>query len=139
MASIEQFLEDYEISRLVSDSDDSEDNRHSGDDIGLSGSEDEEDAAEEDLDDDIDSLYDVADTGDHGQPENTDEETDVFQGKDFTWSRTPPKVAQAHRENVIVCLLLSVISFEDKATRTKCRLEDKMAAFREIWDNFIGL
>jgi len=73
MASLEQFLEDYEISRLVSDSDDSEDDRHSGDDIGLSASEDEEDAVEEDLDD-IDSLYDVADTGDHGQPENTDVE-----------------------------------------------------------------
>jgi hypothetical protein len=39
-------------------------------------------------------MYDVADTGDHGQPENTDdehseigestdEETNVFQGKDF--------------------------------------------------------
>ena len=74
MASLEQFLDDYEISRLVSDSDDSEDDRHSGDDIGLSGSEDEEHAAEEDLDGDIDSLYDVADTGDHGQPENTDVE-----------------------------------------------------------------
>jgi len=73
MASHEQFLEDYEISRPVSDSDYSEDDRHSGDDIGLSGSEDE-DAAEEDLDDDIDSLYDFADTGDHGHPENTDVE-----------------------------------------------------------------
>jgi len=104
MASFDKFIEDYEISRLVSDSDDSEDDRHSGDDIGLSGSEDEEDAAEEDLDDDIDSLYNVADNGDHGQPKNTDvehletgectdEEMNVFQGKDFTWSRTPPKVA----------------------------------------------
>ena len=74
MASTEQFLDDYEISRLVSDSDDSEDDRHSGDDIGLSGSEDEEDAVEEDLNDDIDSLYDVVDTGDLGQPENTDVE-----------------------------------------------------------------
>jgi len=82
--------------------------------IGLSGSEDE-DAVEEDLDDDIDSMYDVADTGDHGElvntdddhsetGENTDEETNVFQGKDFTWSRTPPKVARARRENIIVCL-----------------------------------
>jgi len=67
MASLEQFLDDYEISRLVSDSDDSEDDRHSGDDIGLSGSEDEENAVEEDLNDDIDSLYDVADAGDLGQ------------------------------------------------------------------------
>jgi len=116
MASLEQFLEDYKISRLVSDSNDNQDDRHSGDDIGLSGSEDEEDAAEEDLDYDIASLYDVADTGDHGQPENTgvehsetgestDEETNVFQGKDFTWSRTPPKVARARRENVTVRLL----------------------------------
>jgi len=124
----EQFLEDYEIIRVVFDSDDSEDDRHSGDDIWLSGSEDE-DAAEEDLDDDIDSLYDVADTGDHGEPENTDvehsetgesidEETNVFQGKDFTWSRTPPKVARARRENIIVRFLLSVIRFDDKETRT---------------------
>jgi len=63
--------------------------------IGLIGSEDEEDDVEEDLDDDIDSMYDVADAGDHGQPENaddehsetgknTDEVTNVFQGKDFT-------------------------------------------------------
>jgi hypothetical protein len=34
--------------------------------IGLIGSEDEEGAAEEDLDDGIDSMYDVADNGDHG-------------------------------------------------------------------------
>jgi hypothetical protein len=32
-----------------------------------------------------------------------------------------------------------VTRFDDKATRTKRRLEDKMAAFREIWDMFIGL
>jgi hypothetical protein len=115
MASREQFLDDYEISRLVCDSDDSEDHRHSDNDIGLSGSEDEEDAVEEDLDDDIDSMYDVADTGDRGQPEDTDDghsetrestndETNVFQGKDFTWSRTPPKVARARKENLIVRL-----------------------------------
>ena len=67
MASREQFLDNYEISRLLCDSDDSEDDRHSDDCIGLSGSEDEEDAAEEDLDDDIDSVY-------HGEPENTDDE-----------------------------------------------------------------
>ena len=81
----------------------------------LSGSEHEEDAVQEDLDDDIDSMYDVADTGDHGQPDNindehsetgesTDEETNVFQGKDFTWNRTPPKVAQARREYITVRL-----------------------------------
>jgi hypothetical protein len=104
MASREKFLDDYEISRPVCDSDDSEDDRHSDDDIGLSGSEDEEDDVEEDFDDDIDSMYDVADTGDHGEPENTDDEhsetrestdkeTNVFQDKDFTWSRTPPNVA----------------------------------------------
>jgi hypothetical protein len=46
MASREQFLDDYEISRLICDSDDSEDDRHSDDDIALSGSEDEEDAVE---------------------------------------------------------------------------------------------
>jgi len=65
MASLEQFLDVYEISRLVCDSDNSEDDSHSDDDIGLSGSEDEEYAVEEDLDGDIDSMYDVADTGDH--------------------------------------------------------------------------
>jgi len=62
----------------------------------------------------------------------------VFQGKDFTWSRTPPKVARALRENITVRPLLSVIRFDDKATRTGHRLEDKMAAFREIWDKFVG-
>jgi len=63
--------------------------------IGLIGSEDEEDAVEEDHDDDIDTMYNVADAGDHGKPENADDEhsetgastnekTNVFQGKDFT-------------------------------------------------------
>jgi hypothetical protein len=66
---VEKFLDDYEISRYGCDSDDSEDDRHSDDDIGLSGSEDEEDAVDEDLDDDIDSMHDVADTGDHGESE----------------------------------------------------------------------
>jgi hypothetical protein len=102
MASREQFLDDYEISRLICDSDDIEDDRHSDDDIPLSGLEDE-DAVEEYLADNTDSMHDVSDTGDHGQPENTDDEhsetgestdeTNVFQGKDFTWSRTPPTVA----------------------------------------------
>jgi hypothetical protein len=35
--------------------------------------------------------------------------------------------------------LLSVIRYDDKTTRTERRLEDKMAAFRGIWDMFIGL
>jgi len=35
--------------------------------------------------------------------------------------------------------LLSIIRFDEKATRTERRLEDKMAALREIWDMFIGL
>jgi len=93
MSFLEHFLEDYEIIRLVSDTDGSVLDRHSGV-IGLSGSENEEDAVEEDLDDDIDLLHDVCDTSDHEQPENTDvehsetgentdEETNVFQGKDF--------------------------------------------------------
>ena len=94
MAPLEQFLDDYKISHVDCDSDDSEDDRHS----------DEEDAVEEHLDDNIDFMCDVVDSGDHGKPENTDvehsetgesadQETNVFQVKDFTWSRTPPKVA----------------------------------------------
>ena len=71
MAFREQFLDDYEISFLVCYNNDSEDDGHSDDDIGLSGSEDEEDVVQEDLDDNIDSIYDVADTGDHVGPENT--------------------------------------------------------------------
>jgi len=73
--------------------DDNEDDRQRDDE--LIGSEDKGDTVEEDLDDDIDSTYDVAEVGDHGQLENaddehsetgesTDEETNVFQGKDFT-------------------------------------------------------
>jgi hypothetical protein len=92
MASREQFLDDYEKSRLIFDSDDSEYDRHSDDDIAPSGSEDEEDAVDEDLDDNTDSMYDVTDTGDHGQLENTDyehseagqstdEETNVFKAR----------------------------------------------------------
>ena len=71
MASHEQFLDDQENSHRLCDSNDSEDDRHSDDDIGLSGSGDEEDAVEEDLDDEIDSVYDVADNNDNGKPENT--------------------------------------------------------------------
>jgi hypothetical protein len=82
-------------------------------DIALSGSEDEEDAVEEGLDYGTDSVYEVSDTCDHGQPENTDdghsetgdstvEKTTVFQGKDLTWTRTAPIVARARRENIIV-------------------------------------
>jgi hypothetical protein len=56
MASREQFLDDCEISRLICDIDNSEDDRHSDDDIALSGSEDEEDAVEEDLGDDTDAM-----------------------------------------------------------------------------------
>ena len=73
--------------------------------IGLIGSEDEENAVEQDLDYDIDSMYDVADTGDHGEPENTDDEhsetgestdgeTNVFQGKDFTGAGHLPKLLE---------------------------------------------
>jgi hypothetical protein len=73
--------------------------------IGLSVSEDEEDAVEDDLDDDIDCMYDVADTGDHGEAENTDdehsetgectdEEMNVFQGKDFTAAGHLPKALE---------------------------------------------
>jgi hypothetical protein len=72
--------------------------------IGLIGSEDE-DAVEEDLDDEIDSTYDVADAGDHGQPENADDEhsetrestdkkTNVFQAKDFTGAGHLPKLLE---------------------------------------------
>jgi hypothetical protein len=63
-------------------------------------------------------VYDIADTdtGDHGQPEDTggehsetgettNEETNAFQGKDFTCSRTAPKVARVRRENIIARLL----------------------------------
>jgi len=71
--------------------------------IGLIGSEDEEDALEEDLDDDIDSVYNVAEAGDHGEQENADDEhsetgestkekTNVFQGKDFTGAGHLPKL-----------------------------------------------
>ena len=60
---------------------------------------------EEDLDDDIDSMYDVADAGDHGEPENaddehsetgesTDKETNVFQGKDFTEAGHLPELLE---------------------------------------------
>jgi hypothetical protein len=73
--------------------------------IGLIGSEDEEDAVEEDLGDYIDSMYNVADAGHHGQPENTDDEhsktgestnekTNVFQGNDFTETGHLPKLLE---------------------------------------------
>jgi hypothetical protein len=80
--------------------------------IGLIGSEDEEDAVEEDLDDDIDSMYDAADAG--GEPENADdkhsetgestnEKTNIFQGKDFTRAGHLPQLLKL-AENIIVRL-----------------------------------
>jgi hypothetical protein len=71
--------------------------------IGLIGSEVEEDAVEEDFDDDIDCMYDVADAGDHGPLENPDDEhseagestnekTNVFQRKEFTGAGNLPKL-----------------------------------------------
>jgi hypothetical protein len=71
--------------------------------IALIGSEGKEVAVEEDLDDDIDSMYDVADAGDFGELENADDEhsetgesttekTNVFQGKDFTGAGLLPKL-----------------------------------------------
>jgi hypothetical protein len=73
--------------------------------IGLIGSEIEEDAIDENLDKDTDSVYDVAATGDHGEPENADDEhsqtgksivkqTNVFQGKDFTGAGHLPKLLE---------------------------------------------
>jgi hypothetical protein len=73
--------------------------------IGLIGSEDEKDAVEEDLDDDIDSMYDVAGAGDHGQLENaddvhsetgesTDEETNVFKGRTLPGAGHLPKLLE---------------------------------------------
>ena len=97
MASREEFLDDYEIRRLLCDSDDSEYYRHSDDNFGLRGSEDEEDAVEEDLDDDIDCVYDVADSGDNGKPENTDDErseTGECTDKEECFSRQGPYLDQ---------------------------------------------
>jgi hypothetical protein len=76
--------------------------------IGLTGSEDEGDAVDED--DDIDSMYKVAFAGVHGELENaddehpetgesTDEEMNVFQGKDFTGARHPPSCSSSQREH----------------------------------------
>ena len=55
-------------------------------------------------------MYNVADTGDHGEPENgddehseigesTDEKTNVFQGKDFTGARHPQSCSASQREH----------------------------------------
>ena len=102
IASREQFLDDYEISRLLCDSDDSEDDGHSDDDIGPSGSE---DAVEEDLDYDIDSVYVVADNRNHGEPENTndehseteestDKERNVFKARTLPGAEHLPKLLE---------------------------------------------
>jgi len=40
----------------------------------------------------------------HWEALNTTEEMNVFQSKNFTWKRTPPKVARSRRENLIVRL-----------------------------------
>jgi hypothetical protein len=56
VTSRELFLDNYKISHLLCDSDDSEADRHSDDDTGQSGSEDEEDAVVEEIDDDIDYV-----------------------------------------------------------------------------------
>jgi len=81
--------------------------------IGLFGSDDEEDAVEEDLDDDIDCMCNVADVGDHGQMENaddehsetgesTDQETNVFQGKDFTGAGHLPTLLELAERTLVL-------------------------------------
>jgi len=78
--------------------------------IGLIGSEDKEHAAEEDPDDDIDSMYDVAAAGDHGQPENaddvhsesgesTDEEKNVFKGRTLLEQDTSQSCSSSQTEH----------------------------------------
>ena len=78
--------------------------------IGLIGSEDEEDAVEEDLDDDIDSMYNVADAGDHGEPENADDEhsetgestnekTNIFKGGTLLEQDTSQSCSSSQREH----------------------------------------
>jgi len=80
--------------------------------IVLVGSEDEDDAVEEDLYDDIHSVYDVADAGDHGQlenageehsetGENTNEKTNIFQGKDFTGRGQLPELLELPERTIV--------------------------------------
>ena len=67
---------------------------------------------EEDSEDDVDSVYDIddmnklddSDTDNSATETSTDEDADSYEAKNFRWSKVPPRVGRARRENVIVRL-----------------------------------
>ena len=75
--------------------------------------EDEEDKVEEDCEDDVDSIYDSDDinelddqsaTDNLTMEESTHEDANSYEAKNFRWSKIPPRVGRARRENIILRL-----------------------------------
>ena len=75
-------------------------------------SKDEEDEVEEDCEDDVESFYyiydmnelDESNTDNSTTEESTDKVANSYEAKNFRWSKVPPRVGRARRENIILCL-----------------------------------
>jgi len=70
-----------------------------------------------------------------GVSESSHEHIESLYKMDGTGGRVFPVIMVKNRFR----FLLSVIRFDDKATRTERCLEDKMGSFRGMWDMFMGL
>ena len=75
--------------------------------------ENEEDKLEEDYEDDVDSIYDIddmnelddhSDTDNSTMEESTHEDANIYEAKNFRWSKIPPRVGRVRRENIILRL-----------------------------------
>ena len=108
-------LNEEEIFRLLYNENEELDDK-SGDEIDDNDQislENEEDKVEEDYEDDVDSIYDIddmnelvdqSDTGNSTMEESTREDANSYEAKNFRWSKIPPRVGRARRENIILRL-----------------------------------
>ena len=116
MAFRQPHFNEDEVYRLLYDIHDNEDLNDEScdrlDDNNQISSEDEEDMVKEDCEDNIDSVYDIddmnelddSDTDNSATETSTNEDADSHEAKNFRWSKVPPRVGRACRENIIVRL-----------------------------------
>ena len=108
-------LGEEEIFRLLYDENEELDDKSGdeADDKDQISLEDEEDKVEEDCEDDVDSIYDIddmneiddqSDTDNSTMEESTHEDANSCEAKNFRWSKIPPRVGRARRENIILRL-----------------------------------
>ena len=108
-------LDEDQIFRLLYDKNEELDHKcgHEIDDNDQISLEDEEDKEEEDCEDNVDSIYDIDDMNELDDQNDTDNSTikesthkdaKSYDAKNFRWSKIPPRVGRAHRENIILRL-----------------------------------